>query len=327
MRFLTGDIGGTKSRLALAESVRGNLRLSNEKTYLSADFSGLEEILLRYLQTLGQPVDGAALGLPGPVTGGRCEVTNLPWSVDASSLKENVHLPQVELVNDLEATAWGIGALTDSDILTLQPGNIDSRGNCSIIAAGTGLGQAGMFWDGSRHTPFPSEGGHADFSPGNDLEVELFNWLRGKYGKVCWEQVVSGPGLVDIFRFLSEFWKTPVPAVLEEAMSRGDPAAAISTAATSGASKTCKESMLLFARLYGAEAGNQALKLMAIGGVYIGGGIAPKIIQWLQHPSFLEAFNDKGKMRRLMEGMPVRVILNDRAALLGPAMKYLPALA
>ena len=322
MRILTGDIGGTNSRLAVATSIEGRLELSHERRYPSMEHHSLQDILEHYLAHLGEPMGGAALGLPGPVANGHCDVTNLPWVVDARTLEADTGISRIVLLNDLEAAAWGIDSLSKEALFVLQPGASGSQGNRSVIAAGTGLGEAGMYWDGSRHHPFATEGGHASFAPRSDLEVDLLRWLEPRYGQVSWERLVSGPGLVHIFEFLSRHRGIAQPAGLQQAMKHGDPAAAIAQAANNHESPTCIEAMELFCSLYGAEAGNQALKLMATGGVYVGGGIAPKILAWLQRPAFLEAFRDKGKMQGLMEKIPVSIILDDRTALYGPARKW-----
>ena len=206
------------------------------------------------------------------------------------------------------------------DLLSLHSGEPNSSGNQAVIAAGTGLGEAGLFWDGQRHHPYATEGGHTSFSPGNDLEIALLKHMRQRHTHVSWERIVSGMGILDLHEFLCVHRKATIPDWLQEEMKQGDAAAAISSAALSGRDEICVETLDCFVRLYGAEAGNLALKVMSRGGIYIGGGIAPKILPLLQTGTFLEAFFSKGRMRPLLEAMPVKVILNDRAALYGPAL-------
>jgi len=321
MTILAGDIGGTKTRLALFEQGAERPVAVVEHTYKSADYPSLEAVVAAFLAETGEAPDGAAFGLAGPVAGRVCRTTNLPWLVDADHLEQLTGIPRVHLLNDLEAFAWGIGALPEDALLTLHPGAPDAQGNRAVIAAGTGLGQAGMFWDGRNHHPFATEGGHTDFAPGNDLEFALLRFLAEEYhGHVSWERVVSGPGLRNLYRFLLRHRGAATPEWLQEEMAQGDPAAAIAKAATEERDETCVETMTLFVHLYGVEAGNLALKQMAKGGLYIGGGIAPKILPWLQQGLFLESLFHKGRMGPLLRTMPVRVILDDRAGLLGPAV-------
>jgi glucokinase len=262
----------------------------------------------------------AAFGIAGPVKGRSVRVTNLPWHIDADALQKRFGFKTCALLNDLEATACGLPALGADDALTLQQGDPAACGNAAVIAAGTGLGEAGLFWDGRQHHPYATEGGHASFSPQNDLEMDLLRYLQQLHGHVSWERVVSGMGLPDLHNFLRGYRKSEVPPWLEEEM-RADAAAAISRAALAGKDDICIETMDCFVRLYGAEAGNLALKTMSRGGLYLGGGIAPKILPLLQRELFMEAFLNKGRMRPLLEAMPVRVILNDRVALFGPALR------
>lgn len=320
VRVLAGDIGGTKTRLAVFTVGPGRLRTECEAVYRSRSHGSLGEILDHFLGRHPAKTELACFGLAGPVREGRCETTNLPWVVDAGELKARFGFRRVALLNDLEATAWGIRALPPEDLRTLSPGAAGARGNASVIAAGTGLGEAGLYWDGREHWPFASEGGHADFSPANASQCRLRAFLAQHYGHVSWERVVSGPGLVDIHRFVLEERGAVAPAWLTERMERGDPAAEITRAARERSEPACREALGLFASLYGAEAGNHALKLMSTGGVYLGGGIAPRILEWLEGGAFLEAFRSKGRMERLLRDMPVRVVLNDRTALYGPAV-------
>ncbi|MCB1867033.1 MAG: glucokinase [Gammaproteobacteria bacterium] len=323
MKILTGDIGGTKTRIAFLKSTVNGLKTLREATYPSRDHDSLTSILFDFMQEQDHLPQAAGFAIAGPVDGRVCQVTNLPWRIDADKLENLLSVPRVILLNDLEATAWGTYILGDDDMVTLQKGAEGASGNRCVIAAGTGLGQAGLFWNGKRHTPFASEGGHCDFAPRTELEFELLTHLQQQYGHVSWERVVSGPGLVAIYRFLNKFHNLSIPEPISQKMATDDPAAVIVNTADQEQDPICVETMELFSRLYGAESGNQALKHMATGGVYIGGGIAPKILPWLKKPGFLEAFRDKGQMSDLMTRMAVKVILNDRTALYGPAVRLL----
>jgi len=319
MQVLAGDIGGTKTRLAVVEVNGTQAKVRHEVSYSSQRYDQFETLLAAFLAEIEIPAR-AALGIAGPVQGRVARTTNLPWLIDADALQQQFGFSDCILLNDLEATAFGLPALTDEDLLTLQTGALNAVGNTAVIAAGTGLGEAGLFWDGAQHHPFATEGGHASFSPSNDLEFALLKHLQQQFSHVSWERVVSGMGIVSLHEFMRAHHKAQLPQWLADEM-RIDAAAAISQAAMSARDEICVETMNLFVRLYGAEAGNLALKVMSRGGLYVGGGIAPKILPLLQTQSFLEAFLNKGRMRPLLEAMPVKVILNDRAALYGPALR------
>ncbi len=317
--FLAGDIGGTKTRLALARVDDARVAIVREASYPSREYATFGVLLDEFLATAESPTH-AAFGIAGPVQGRMAQTTNLPWRIDADALHAHYGFACV-LLNDLEATACGIPALADFDLLTLQPGVPDAVGNAAVIAAGTGLGEAGLYWDGRSYRPFATEGGHASFSPGDELEMTFFLYLQQQFGHVSWERVVSGMGLFSLYQFLCMYRKTEPPQWLADEMRDGDAAAAIANAALAGRDDLCVETLRRFVRLYGAEAGNLALKTMSRGGLYLGGGIAPKILPLLRDDAFIEAFLNKGRMRPLLEAMPVRVILNDRAALLGAVFR------
>ncbi len=317
--FLAGDIGGTKTRLAIIEVDGAQARIEREAEYPSRDYAVFADLLAHFLADAG-PSRHAAFGVAGPVRGRVVQATNLPWRIDADALQRQFGFAHCTLLNDLEATAYGLPALGADDLLTLQAGAPDASGNAAVIAAGTGLGEAGLFWDGYRHHPFATEGGHASFSPADELEMALLRHLQQRYQHVSWERIVSGMGLLNLHEFLCLHRHVAAPQWLVDEMRGGDAAAAIA-AASSGRDEICAETLHRFARLYGAEAGNLALKTMSRGGLYLGGGIAPKILPLLQGGTFMEAFLDKGRMRPLLEAMPVRVILNDRTALLGSALR------
>jgi glucokinase len=320
IKAVVGDIGATKTRLALVEVVGTQVLVEHEISYPSRDFAAFEVLLAEFLKYVQAP-DHAAFGIAGPVVGGAVRTTNLPWYIEADVLQQRFGFKSCTLLNDLEAAACGLPALVAEDLLTLQQGAPDARGNAAIIAAGTGLGEAGMYWDGERHHPYATEGGHTSFSPQTELEFALMRYLQIRYAHVSWERVVSGMGLVDLHGFLRDYHKISVPLWLAEEMRENDAAAAISRAALSGSDDICAETLDIFVGLYGSEAGNLALKTMSRGGLYVGGGIGPKILSLLQRDTFMQAFLNKGRMRPLLEAMPVRVILNDRVALYGPALR------
>ena len=317
--ILAGDIGGTNTRLALVEAKNEGMQILVEKTFQSRERTSLEAALGEFLSLHKGDLTGASFGIAGPVRNGRCEATNLPWVVDSKTVARQLRLKSVGLINDLEANAYGIAVLQSKDFVILNKGARSGKGNRAIISAGTGLGEAGLYWDGQVHRPFASEGGHVDFAPRNHLEMELLDYSMKRYRRVSYERLVSGPGLLHMYYFLRDTGKGEEPPWLVEQMRRGDPAPVISQHALDGKSPLCLQALELFVSLYGAEAGNLALKLMATGGLYLGGGIAPKIISRLKEPGFMNAFTAKGRMRPLLQDIPVRVIMNPKTALLGAA--------
>lgn len=315
--ILGGDIGGTHTRLAVFDDDGRRPAGAPEHTYPSRDHAGLVVIVHRFLEETGVRVGAACFGVAGPVKNGRSVATNLPWVIDAEDLARELGA-RTWVINDLEATAWGIAALGPDELAELSPGVPDAAGNIAVVAAGTGLGEAGLYWDGQRHHPFATEGGHATFAPDDDVEAELLVWLRRRLGgHVSWERVVSGPGLVSIYEFLRDTGRGEEPAWLADALRQDDRGSTISRLALEEKSPLCVEALHRFVGLYGAEAGNAALKMMATGGVYLGGGIAPRIASKLRDGTFRARFLAKGRMRPLLESMPVRAVLNDQAGLLG----------
>jgi glucokinase len=315
--LLGGDIGGTHTRLALFDD--GGRRRADlpRRDFSSHEHAGLDEIVGRFVAETGSRPAAACFGVAGPVKDGRCVATNLPWIVDAGELGRQLGT-RTWVINDLEATAWGLGALEAAELAELMPGAPDASGNAAVVAAGTGLGEAGLYWDGRAHRPFATEGGHVSFAPEDDLEIELLRWLRRRFAEhVSWERVVSGPGLVSLYEFLRDTGRGEEPAWLAEAIRSGDPGEAITSAAAGGRSPLAAAALDRFVSLYGREAGNFALKVMATGGVYLGGGIAPRILEKLRDGTFARGFVDKGRMQPLLQSMPVRVVLNDQAGLLG----------
>jgi glucokinase len=319
--ILAGDIGGTNTRLAIFSRQDNILTAEVEEVFPSREYPNLDTILKKFRSNHAQAITQACFGIAGPVKHGRCEATNLPWVVDSRILAGELGLPIVGVINDLKANAHGIAALQPDDFLTLATGEVDPEGNMALIAAGTGLGQAGLYADarGNYH-PFATEGGHTDFAPSTELHIELLRYLQTKFDRVSWERVVSGPGIYNIYQFLRDTQRHPEPAWLAEEIQHKAPPAVITTTALAGKSALCEATLDLFVSLYGAEAGNLALKCQSTGGLYIGGGIAPRIIEKLQDGAFMSAFTAKGRMRALLEAMPVRVILNDKTALLGAAV-------
>ncbi len=313
--ILAGDIGGTHTRLALFE---GDRPLA-EQTYASGGAAGLLDLVAAFRAAHPGAVAAAAFGVAGPVVAGRVQATNLPWVVDRSELARALGTERVALVNDLEANGYGIAALAPADFAVLNAGAPAASGHAAVISAGTGLGEAGLFWDGARHRPFASEGGHADFAPRDEVDLDLWRFLAREHGHVSWERVLSGPGLVNIYRCLREMGRAEEPPDLAARLADADPAAVIAEAALAGSPPICVAALDRFVGYYGAEAGNLALKLMATGGVYLGGGIAPRILPKLRGPAFTGAFAGKGRLRPVLEAIPLRVILNDRCALLGAA--------
>ena len=314
--LLAGDIGGTKTTIAFFESHSPCAPL-HERTYSSKDYSCLKEILAEYLADHDLQVDAACFGVAGPVHEGRCETINLPWQVDQAELGELVGSPRTRIINDLEATAWSLDDLAESDLHCIDEG-ITVAGNRGVIAAGTGLGEAGV-WYGKWYHPFASEGGHADFSPQSYEEDALLGFLRNKYQHVSWERVLSGPGIENIFEFLVNTYRESPSAEVLVRMTHEDDAAVITSAALEKSCPACVKTMQMFVALYGAEAGNLALKLMSVGGMYIGGGIAPQILPLLDSDTFRNAFSQKGRLSSVVDNVPVYVIKTKKAPLFGAA--------
>lgn len=317
--ILAGDIGGTSARLAYFELRNGHLTVVAERTYRSREEATLESAVKKFIIEQNIKAEVACFGIAGPVHDRKVVTPNLPWHIDAAVLERELGINHVSLLNDLEANAYGLSELTDADFAVLAAGAPGAIGNRAVISAGTGLGEAGLYWDGATHHPFPCEGGHADFAPTNDLQIGLLQYLMTKFGHVSIERVLSGPGLYNIHQFLRDTGKGEEEPWLREEMQTRDPSACVSEHGLSGKSPLCALALDVFVDIYGAEAGNFALKAMALGGVYVGGGIAPKILPKLQQPRFMQAFKNKGRLGALLGQMPVGVILNDKTALLGAA--------
>jgi len=326
--ILAGDVGGTKSVLATFSAQGTSLELVRRQRYENDRFADFESVVRAFLAEAAEPeaLEGAGFGVAAPLTGRRVHMTNLAWTIDADRLAQLLNGIEVTLLNDLEAMAYGIGTLGDDDLVTLQAGT-PRPGNAALIAAGTGLGEAQLFWDRSAYHPSASEGGHTDFAPRNALEVELLEYLWAEFDRVSYERVVSGSGIARIYRFLRDTGRGEEPDWLRDALRDAeDPAVVISEAAQDGRSELCRRTLEVFATVYGAEAGNLALTNFSLSGLYVGGGIAPKILDQLRDGRFIEAFRAKGRYRPLMEAIPVKVLLNPRTPLRGAA-RYAAELA
>ncbi len=321
--FLAGDVGGTKTAIALFEERENKLHITREMVVHSAEYASLEEAVGKFLSATPQhEIRAACFGVPGIVMDGRCHATNLPWVVDERELARKIGGCAVKLINDLEATALGMLELPRDQFETIQAGATEARvGNVGVIAAGTGLGEAVLHWTGARFEPLACEAGHADFAPRTELEIELLRYLKGMLGgHVSYERVISGPGIHNIYQFLRDYGFAPEAAwVADELRASADPSAVISELGTANKDRLCRMTIETFSTIYGAEAGNLALRCLAIGGIYLGGGIAPKIKSVLMDGSFMQGFLDKGRLRQFLEQVPVFIAMNERAALLGAA--------
>ena len=316
--ILAGDVGGTNVRLALFAAEGETLRRCEEAKLPSRDFPSLDAAVARFLGSR-RVATAAAFGIAGPVANGRSKLTNLGWDVVADEIREDLKIGAVGLLNDLEATAYGTLHLAEPEKAVLQPGTAQERAAITVIAAGTGLGEGALVWDGRQYRAVPTEGGHADFAARNELEAELLAFLLKRYEHVSWERLLSGPGIYTLYEFLRSRSGVPEPGWLKEQIAGGDPTAAVSHAGMEGKDPVCSETLDLFVSLYGAEAGNLTLKFLGTGGLYVGGGIAPKILARMQSGAFVEAFTAKGRFRDLLRRVPAMVITNDRIALAGAA--------
>jgi glucokinase len=317
---LAGDIGGTKINLALFSLHGGRLRSEVFQTCPSKRYSGLIPVLKEFLDANARSIDAASFGIAGPVVDGKVKTPNLPWLIDTAEVRQALKLEAVTLLNDLEATAYGISTLEDDEFYPLNEGTLRHSGSKALIAAGTGLGQAILYDDGRHFRPLASEGGHADFAPRNDLEIELLRYLIGRFAHVSYERVLSGPGLFNIYRFLKEARGMEEPRWLSDRLAAAEDASVeISKAGLGGEAEICIKALDLFVSIYGAEAGNLALRGKAVRGLYVGGGIAPKILAKLKDGTFMGAFVDKGRYHDFVAAIPVQVVLNDQSALRGAA--------
>jgi len=322
--ILAGDVGGTKVHLALYNFAGGQLQAVRDHKFPAAEFACLDDVVRTFLpdEASRKEVVAACFGCPGPVRDGRLKLTNLPWTLDARDLQKSLEIEHIFLINDLEANGYGIPELAADKVYTLHAGDPSAVGHRGLVSAGTGLGECLLIWDAKtrRHLPIPSEGGHCDFAARNPREVALLEYLqRTLNGRVSFERVVSGIGIKNVYAFLRDDQKMDEPAWLKERMEKEDPNAVIGQCAEDGSSEICATALEIFVSAFGAEAGNVALKVLAMGGIYLGGGIAPKILKTMESGAFTKAFLDKGRLSPLLENVPVRVILDDTCALLGAA--------
>jgi glucokinase len=316
--ILAGDVGGTKVHLALYDFIDGELKHTRDQQYPAKEYSGLEEIVKEFVVT--EKITAACFGVPGPVREGRLRLTNLPWTLDSRELATHLKIDYVFLINDLQANGYGIAELGADQIYTLSEGDARQIGNRALISAGTGLGEALLIWDGRDFVPYPSEGGHSDFAPRNDDEIDLLRFLMQKYnGRASFERVVSGQGLSNCYEFLRDVRGIEEPPSLAKRMTQEDPNAVITELALAAKSEICEKALDMFVSAYGAEAGNLVLKVLSVGGLYVGGGIAPRILEKLKDGTFMKAFIDKGRLSQLLVNIPVRIILESRTALIGAA--------
>ncbi len=318
--ILAGEIGATRTRLAAFQKEGSRLQLVVEKSYLSQEHGSLSEIIAAFIKAEGIAAHSACFGVAGPVRRGRSKISNLPWVIDARDLAKQLQLDAVGMINDLEAYAYGIDGLDSKDFVTLNEGSEDAEGNRAVISARTGLGVAGLYWDGFRHHPFACEGGHSDFAPRNTLEMELLAYLQQKYGRISCERLLSGPGIKNIYDFLRDTQKAEEPQWLKDQIAAAtDAPALISQLAQEGKAAICDQAMTIFVSIYGAETGNVALNFLSTGGIFIGGSVAAKNVSKMKDPIFMESFLDKGRMVDLLKEIPVTIVLNDDSGLIGAA--------
>src|SRR5438477_1045854 len=318
--ILAGEIGATRTRLAGFETEGSRLQLVVEKSFMSQEHAGLTEIITTFIQTEGILVNRACFGVAGPVRRGRSKISNLPWIIDSRDLAKQLKLDSVGMINDLEAYAYGIDGLDSKDFVVLNEGSEDAEGNRAVISARTGLGVAGLYWDGYRHHPFGCEGGHSDFAPRNELEMALLSYLQKKYGRISCERLLSGPGIKNIYDFLRDTKRAEEAQSLKEQIATAqDAPALISKLAAQGQTPICDQTMSIFVSIYGAETGNVALNFLSTGGIYIGGSVAAKNVSKMKDPIFMQSFLDKGRLVPLMKEIPVSIVLNDDAGMIGAA--------
>ncbi len=323
--ILAGDVGGTKTQLALFEPGARARAPAHSAKLASHGHASLAALVREFVDPLGARPARAVFGIAGPVVGGRCEATNLPWIVSEPEMSAALDGAKVTLMNDLEATAWGLEQLDASDLVTLQPGE-PHAGNRALIAAGTGLGEALLVWNGSRWRPSASEGGHADFGARDPLEDELLLWLRAAHGRVSYERILSGRGLADLYRFLTATARgAEPPAFASRFAAAEDPAALVTEAALDGSCGRARLAVERWVDIYGAEAGNLALKALAVAGLFVGGGIAPRLIDVMRDGRFARAFGAKGRLAPMLREIPIAVIRDERTALWGAAAVGLAA--
>ncbi len=318
--ILAGDIGGTKANLGIFIKGKRRPLLKRFNSYPSREYNGLEDIIDLFLSEYPFKIDKACFGIAGPVENGRSRTTNLPWDVSANRIKKTFGMEKVKLINDLSAMAASVPFLTGSEIYILNKSRPQKNGNISLIAPGTGLGQALLIYSDGGYIPVPSEGGHVDFAPGNELEAGLLNDLWKEYEHVSIERIISGIGMLNIYNYLKSTGKYNEPMWLSKKIKSDDPAKVINETAAQKGQKLCLKTIDIFLSILGAAAGNLALTGLTEGGVYIGGGIPPKLMWRFKEDVFMNSFKNKGRFSGLMEKIPVNIILNNNAPLLGAAI-------
>jgi glucokinase len=319
MNVLAGDIGGTNARLALVDMANGRATIRAQRTYPSKDFPGLAPVVRTFCEEIGTRPSRACFGVACPSIDDECRAPNLKWTVDAKTLAADIEIASAALINDFSAAGHGIALLGPEDIVTLQAGEPKPRAPIALLGAGTGLGVGFLTWGGERYEVHPSEGGHAGFAPRGAVQGALAAALEQEFGRVSRERVLSGRGIVNIYRFLATAGSAAESAAVRAEMEREDPAAVISRHGVAGTDPLCRQALDLFVDALGALAGDLALNMLVRGGVYVGGGIAPRLISLLREGGFVRAFGDKGRMSTYLVRVPVHVIVNTHVGLLGAA--------
>lgn len=313
---LAGDVGGTKTNLGLFKVAAYTISPVREARFVTRDYNGIVEMLDAFLKDVARP-DAVCLGVAGPVLNGHVKLSNINWEIDSVEIGNRLGIENVNIINDLEAAGYGLAVLKPEDISVLRTGDDNAIGNVAIISPGTGLGEAGLYWDGKSYHPFATEGGHCDFAARDHPDFELYSYLQKRFGHVSWERLVCGPGIFNIYQFLRDEKKKEEPLWLKDELSKGDPPVVISKHRLE--SGICSETMHLFVKYLAYESANVVLKFKATGGLYIGGGIVPQILPLPGEDLFFTSFCQSGRLNYMLEKVPVKVILNSKASLLGAA--------
>jgi len=316
---LAGDVGGTNARLATVELNGRTARIAQQNRYPSGDYPGLTPIVHSFCEGIASRPDRACFGIACPVVGDDCTASNLPWTINARKLAAEIGIPRTTIINDFVAVGYGIELLGPSDLATLQEGTPVPQGPIALIGAGTGLGQGFLLWEGDHYRVLPSEGGHSDYAPHTELQTGLLQYLRQQFDRVSWERLLSGAGIVNVYRYLLASGAAPEQPTVRDEMEKEDPATVITRHALARTDGLCDQALDLFCQILGAQAGNLALTVISTGGVYLAGGIAPRIAERLKNGPFLTAFRAKGRMSELLSRIPVHVIMNPNVGLLGAA--------
>jgi glucokinase len=319
MIVLAGDVGGTNARLAIVELDGSGARITRDGRFPSRDYPGLTPIVGRFLAEGAALPERACFGIACPVVGADCTAPNLPWTINARKLAAEIGIPRTAIINDFTAVGYGIEVLGPSDLATLQEGDPTPQGPIALIGAGTGLGQGFLIWEGGHYRVLASEGGHGDFAPSGEVQSGLLKHLRRQFGRVSWERLLSGPGIVDVYRYLLASGVAPERTIVRDEMEREDPAMVISRHGLAKTDCLSDRALDLFCEIFGAQAGNLALTVVSTGGVYLAGGIAPRLVERLRSGPFITAFRNKGRMSQLLSRVPVHVIMNPNGGLLGAA--------